>query len=157
MLKILFLDIDGVLNSTRSLLTHGRLPQNFDDMSLFDPCAIGLLKRLCAEVDCKVVISSTWRLHFSVEEFAEKLGIPVIAKTGVGDDRSIEVNDWLLKNDTNVYAIVDDNNWFADFQQKHFVQTESEEGLTYKNYRALFDILGTEEQKKRYLSRLVIF
>lgn len=96
-------------------------------------------------------------MHFSVEEFAEKLGLPVIGKTGVGDDRSIEVNDWLLKNDTNVYAIVDDNNWFSDFQQKHFVCTNSDEGLMYKDYRALFDILGTEEQKKKYLSRLVIF
>lgn len=47
-MKILFLDIDGVLNSDRSNMAFSGYPHSFSDadMAKFDNVALGLLRRL---------------------------------------------------------------------------------------------------------------
>lgn len=157
MTKILFLDIDGVINSTRSLLAFGDLPDKLTEAHLFDHCALGLVRKLCKETETKVVISSMWRLHATAKEFADVLELPVIGLTPEGNFRGEEIENWLAANRCDAFAIVDDIAQFYDYQSSHVVLTDSDEGLTYKNYRQLFEILGTEEQRKRYLSKLVIF
>ena len=46
MKKIVFLDIDGVLTSTRTCVAHGGYPFDFDakDMAQFDYTAIALVR-----------------------------------------------------------------------------------------------------------------
>lgn len=76
-MKIIFLDVDGVLNSVRSMIAYhdeyhtlleNRFAYSYDDPkhSLFnhiDPVAIRLLNRVTDETGAKYVISSTHRKH----------------------------------------------------------------------------------------------
>ena len=74
-MKILFLDVDGVLNSERSFrAAKGRLAvcENQDDpyyrkitKCTIDPVACALIDRICSEGGVKIVISSTHRKHFN--------------------------------------------------------------------------------------------
>ena len=64
MMKFLFLDIDGVLNTGRyqeSLIGDG-LPFTDNDGALFDPIAIENLHYIINETSAKIVLTSTWRM-----------------------------------------------------------------------------------------------
>lgn len=69
-MRIIFLDIDGVLTSLRTCTT-------LDGGGLwteFDPVGVAIIKRLCENHNYKIVISSTWkwenteRLHQQLEK-----------------------------------------------------------------------------------------
>ncbi len=56
-MRVIFLDIDGVLNSHRTAAAY-REPL----MRKLDPVSVKLLHRIVSKADAKLVISSTWRL-----------------------------------------------------------------------------------------------
>lgn len=82
-MNILFLDIDGVLNSKEWY--EKNKPQILSESGMFwrsvaelDPEACARVNRLCDEEDLKIVISSTWRkLHaaFKIESMFAKKGL----------------------------------------------------------------------------------
>jgi len=55
-MRVLFLDIDGVLNTDRNFQKQGKQSQPFD------PEAIAALNRVLRETDAKIVVSSAWRI-----------------------------------------------------------------------------------------------
>ena len=57
-MKIIFLDIDGVLNSKTYYKTVDRTKK---DWNRFNPLAVEMIRRLIEEFDASIVISSTWR------------------------------------------------------------------------------------------------
>jgi len=67
-MRILFLDIDGVLNSWQSIYWEIRQDVRKKQESLC-PIAMSNLDELLKKVpDLKIVISSTWRRHFTIAE-----------------------------------------------------------------------------------------
>lgn len=70
-MNIIFLDIDGVLVTTRTFLSaNGHNWANFSDAAItkerknqFDPIGCGILLRIIKDFNCKIVISSTWRFN----------------------------------------------------------------------------------------------
>lgn len=64
MAKILFLDIDGVLNHQK-YYADGRRDASYP-LSEICPVSIELLNKIVSETGCKLVISSTWR-HSGIE------------------------------------------------------------------------------------------
>jgi hypothetical protein len=149
-MKILFLDIDGVLNSRRSLTAFGEYPINFSarELAFFDWVAVALVRRLCRETKSKVVLSSTWRYFFSAEQVAAALDLPVIDCTPKSSEeadyarRGGEIEAWLDDHpEVTHYAITDDINAMLDEQQPHFVQTDERCGLSLNDYHLLYMIL----------------
>ncbi len=76
-MKIIFLDIDGVLNSDNWLQSEasktGSYPEN-----KFDPNAVRLLNKMVQQTNAKLVLTSTWRLQYSLKEMQilfQKVGI----------------------------------------------------------------------------------
>lgn len=144
-MKVLFLDIDGVLNSRRSQMAFGGYPHDFSsaDMARFDLVAVGLIRRLCRVTGCSIVLSSDWRYYTTAHLAANALDLPIMDVTPQLDaSRGCEINAWLNEHpEVERYAIVDDIAAMLPSQQANFVQTDDECGLTLRDMNDLAAIL----------------
>lgn len=131
-MKILFLDVDGVLNSTRS--------RSFLALS---KGALRRLRSIVEQTGCKIVVSSTWRKHeFSRVRLRKTLrykGLeiyditPDFSRGSIGERgcRGDEIQEWLDRHpETTAYCILDDDSDMLDSQLRNFVQTDMDYGLT---------------------------
>lgn len=134
--RILFLDIDGVLNT-----------DDFRDMfgsNVLNPFLVRNLGRVVFETECKIVISSDWRfgametIHQALrcKEFVDQPQAgPIIDAVidtipDLGLTREQEILAWVK------VPMIDVGNWVAvddmdlDLGDTHFVHTNSEAGLS---------------------------
>lgn len=154
---IIFLDIDGVLNSVESTVAYHHLRGHpttiYSETDRLDLIAIGLLKYLVDVTDAKIVVSSTWRLNYSLKQFVdifatyEWANAPFIGKTGrggIGSVRGDEIQEWLDANKDTVtnYVIIDDDSDMLEDQLPHFVNTSGTTGFTLVNLCEALTILG---------------
>lgn len=133
---LLFLDIDGVMNTTDSALLHRGGHR-------FTPKAMEALRWIVRETDCKIVISSTRRREglaamralFSgnglVSEASRIIGItPCLVEHDTDEWREDEIEAWL---DGHAYkgkfAILDDKQ-FSGPMQNLLILTDHDHGLT---------------------------
>jgi len=149
-MKVIFLDIDGVLNSVEQSIA-GHSNQSNVRLYRVDPVKVGLLRWLVDQTDAKVVISSTWRYGHTLQWFEgyfEALGwlAPIIGMTPRLDTiRGAEVQAWLdtddkMVGDVEKYVILDDDSDFLEGQP--LVQCSSVCGLSLQNVIDAIDILG---------------
>jgi hypothetical protein len=156
-MKIIFLDIDGVLNPLTSKRdTSGRFGrQAFENFRL-------ILDKL---PEASVVITSTWRYHYTLPEMKEyfrEVGIDPRRIVDMAPDlrpndgmirhypgRDEEIHAWLAQHpDIENFAILDD----VDLEQMagledDFFQTEFDEGLRYEQSLNIIDHLMHDEYK----------
>lgn len=142
MRKVIFLDIDGVLNSYRSCTAYGAYPMDNKSSEKFDEIAVNLIRVACKKCNAEIILSSTWRCDKGWENLAQTLDLPIVDRTPqtLSGDRTHEINSWLEDNVVFEYVIVDDN--FINLE--NFVHTDAEEGLSYKDYKKILTILGEE-------------
>lgn len=173
MKKILFVDIDGVLNSQD---WYDRRPktgwEDNPDGRWFDPAAVAHLKRVTDETGAEVVVSSSWKmrgLQGCIELWKEQqlpgkvLDItPYLMHKDFNVPRGCEILKWLKdygldrnffsaerqKEDCDKagifnYAIIDDDPDMLYTQKDHFVQTTFKEGMLDHHSDALIEILNT--------------
>jgi len=159
-MKVLFLDIDGVLNSHQSIHMYFRKSGGQGvrcDEHHFCPIAVSNLLTLFEEIpDLKIVVSSTWRRFSSREELEEMFrmhGVDPAAFIGItpyhpGAHRGLEIQDWLdiaKQNGMNIekFAIVDDDSDMAHFRESgDFFKTDGRMGLMYDVTRRIIDHLN---------------
>ncbi len=139
--KIIFLDVDGVLNYTLWYIDD-RNPGNLNGEEDVDPLCIERINRLCQETDAKIVISSDWRIDSSWQRRLERAGLKyIIDKTPItifgsyGScyhfTRGEEIQMWLEWHpEVENYVIIDDRIDFTEEQKPHFVQINSYRGLS---------------------------
>jgi hypothetical protein len=144
--KVLFFDIDGVVNSERTCAAFKGRPHCFTgrDLNQFDWVAIGLIRALCIATGAAIVLSSSWRYDHEAADVGRALGLNIIGATPKTNDKSRgdEVAMWLENNPhVTQYAIVDDIDAFHKYQQRFFVKTNDYEGLSFSNYVKLKEIL----------------
>jgi CO dehydrogenase/acetyl-CoA synthase gamma subunit (corrinoid Fe-S protein) len=124
-MKVLFLDIDGVVNSAKLGTMAGLFP--------IDPMAAFRVGKIELDTDCKVVLSSSWRHHPEAKEVVEKKVVKLYDVTPDGDTyyRGDEIQEWLDKHpEVTRYAVLDDDaDWTHDQEPNWFITTW-EEGLT---------------------------
>jgi hypothetical protein len=119
--KVIFLDIDGVLN----VYCEGRDEYGCTFHKHFEDNLSWIIKQTKA----KIVISSTWRFSGLeiLKEMWDKRGLPgeVIDITPDSNNlkRGDEIQHWLDNNKVINYVIVDDDNDMLDIQKNNFVQT----------------------------------
>lgn len=129
-MKILFLDIDGVVNCATTTQRHrGYIG--------IDPYMAFMVGKIVLDTDCKVVLSSSWRgLEESEEEIERQVTklYDVTPHSGRYPDRDLrgyEIKDWLDKHpEVTKYAILDDNSDMLPEQMPFFFQTSWETGIT---------------------------
>ena len=137
MSPVLFLDIDGVLNSAFYLRNNPNcFHRGEDQANAIDPVAGTRLEQILTRTGAVMVLSSTWRLMNTVEQvtdFLKKRGVPSAKFIGatpvLSGYRGKEIQAW-LKSHSNVvrFAIVDDDSDMDPFQEK-LVKTSWETGL----------------------------
>ena len=166
-MKVIFLDIDGVLNSDRSFLAHKLDPllqaaerpgQQVDNC--IDPIAVALLN-LVLRHDVKVVVSSTHRKFFpqlpDLKRYIRALGVQgeVIGATPdlwkVGADkwhtRGDEIDAWLDGHGAGFthFAIIDDDTDMLAHQLPFFVHVNGRLGLGREHVAQLQRLLDLPE------------
>lgn len=142
--KILFLDLDGVLNSKRSAVGLGGRPFDMtpEDRAKFDPCAIGMVRYLQQKLEVEVVLSSTWRDSYYFKDISGWLGLEEFVDqtpTRMDEWRGYEIKAWLDEHGADVekYAILDDIPNMLDEQEPYFVQTNDDIGFSYRDFLRL--------------------
>ncbi|HSG31419.1 MAG TPA: HAD domain-containing protein [Thermodesulfobacteriota bacterium] len=151
MINILFLDIDGVLNSERSCIAFNAYPWDLSKESLkqFDWVAIGLIRRICKETNTKIVLSSTWRLSINYKDIAKAFDLPIIDKTPhrFSSNRGEEIALWLRDHKPTKYnyVIVDDASDIIDYQLPRFVKVNPITGLSLNDYYKIKLIIGVNK------------
>lgn len=134
-MKVLFLDIDGVVNcATTSQRHRGYIG--------IDPYMAFLVGKIVLDTDCKVVLSSSWR-NFHDDGIAEitKQVTPIFDRTcdtfrvaeDVWSNRGEEIQEWLNRHpEVTRYAILDDDTAAGDSKelQENYFQTLWDIGIT---------------------------
>jgi len=159
-MEIIFLDIDGVLNSNAWFNSEEynikAKNMSFPDTHLDKKCIFNL-NYLCNLSGADILISSTWR------EFDDC--IPALRRNGVtaniigttpclrrnlenglyiAKTRGEEIQAWLDNNGYESYVIIDDCSDMLRSQQKNFVQTNGKVGLTKTNVLQALKILNIQ-------------
>ena len=171
MKKVIFLDVDGVLNSSRTL---------YEDISLED-YLISNLKELVDKTGAKIILSSSWRLSTdavaTLMDKLDKFGLVISGMTCDGvdldwlekyefdvtkkyldtkfdydenrqikitHDRGAEIFKWLHDHDDCAYVILDDE--IEDikpyFSESVIVKTSYKTGLTKEDVKKAIQILN---------------
>ena len=156
--KIIFLDFDGVLNSTSSFLVNTFHKKQIE-IANPNNISVGLLDLFCSQdPDVKIVVSSSWRHGRTIDELKEILKTEfgsqvlfdrVIDKTpsDQDSDRRKEINRWIRANETtfSLFAIVDDvDDWFESWHDDNLITTDPEVGFDLANFRRLHHILDVK-------------
>lgn len=145
-MKVIFLDIDGVLLSHRSVVAFGRWPNDLtpDDVAKFDPIALALLRNFCAASGAKIVLSSTWRILHAWQKVGDKLDLPLIDATPrMLGPRGREIAAWLSGHpEVERYAIIDDDSDMLPEQLPFFVHCDGRNGFTWPEFEKMCAIFS---------------
>ena len=161
-MKIIFLDVDGVLNAGMRV-REGTLGFEIQDWVL--PKAVEHLNRITDATGAKLVISSTWRLGKTLSELKEmfaRVGVTgeVISKTERGEcswhhrlgakecyqgHRGAEIHDWLTQKvppgeRVESFVILDDSSDMLPYHDRH-VHTDLYIGLSRRKANAAIKLL----------------
>lgn len=143
--KVIFLDIDGVLWSSRTLVASGCVPYDPDDRG-FDADAIGMIRAFCRFTGSQIVLSSSWRIIHDFRDIGRALRLPIVDKTKRLDtERGEEIAEWLSRHpNVDGYAILDDDDDMREDQLPRFVHVDRDEGFSWKDFQKLSEIFGVE-------------
>lgn len=140
-MKVIFLDIDGVLNSR----IYDR-KRDWNAQTDVDETRLPLLKKIVQETGAKIVLSSTWREHWDkdcgkcdadgvyINASLFKHGLEIFDKTpdlGRGADRPEEIRTWLnsAREPVESFVILDDCRYDWGGLSDGFVKTNPHLGL----------------------------
>jgi hypothetical protein len=157
--SLIFLDVDGVLNSgdgnnaIGQLVLDGFIPSH-QKQRWFQPRHVRLLAKLEHLSGASLILSSSWRLDThpgEIEHFMREAGHPSPCIVGTTDSggptRGAEIGRYLKYFQDNVafgpvpYVVLDDD-WDPDMHPDHFVSIDYQEGLTERHVERAVKILN---------------
>jgi hypothetical protein len=147
--KVIFLDIDGVLNCQRTSNPR-HLPYIIDDALLTR------LRQLVDRTDASVVLSSTWRYDPAGIFSAKRYGIPFIDVIPdlPHEPRRKEILQWLQEHpEVTRYIVIDDED--DDLDSLPLFQPSSGTGLTEEIVAGAAEYLNGKTDKDMRSNRFV--
>lgn len=157
-MNILFLDIDGVLNSEQ--YAH-KVGDEWDNNQI-DPIAVARLNIITEITGASIVVSSSWRIGetlLSIQQLLKSFNIKanVVGLTKyLHSDRAEEIWDWITDNKSIIdnYVILDDDRLEAKRDcsdpvlDQHFIRTSWLDGLQDKHIEMAVNILTKKGNNK---------
>lgn len=154
-MKVVFLDVDGVLNSD-AFADYMLSEKNFDIFreDTLDPRAIVQLKKIIEATGAKIVLSSSWRYEEetrnAVRRQLQEKGLDFVDTTTLQTDitlsRGKEIDLYLREHpEIEEYVILDDD--YAD-SMPHHVKTTFKYGLTREKAEEAIKILKGEVNER---------
>lgn len=163
-MKIIFLDIDGVLNH-QAYYESDRWDKSGKRDSDIDPKSVEILNGIIKNTGAKVVISSTWRIGRTIEELQQALErkgftgeiidfTDRLFFTGGGNYtacRGDEIYKWIKDNEELIgskyyeyksYVILDDDSDMLLGQANNYINIDQFVGITLKTAFKAEKILG---------------
>ena len=161
MKKVIFLDIDGVLNPKWWI---SKKPSDKYGV-FFETNAVANLGKIIEETGAEIVVSSSWKNIGLVElqNMWRDRGLPgklvditpdymsdeILLKEDSANvdylyERGSEIQGWLLLHGDDVgrYVIIDDMDDILPEQLSHFVQTDPEFGITIDDVKKIVHLLN---------------
>lgn len=149
-MKVIFLDFDGVINSTTWLMKvdgHTSRDKVSEEM-------VQRVSRIVDETGAKVVVSSTWRKLHNLEELQEILDEngftgEVIDRTEIESDVGVErgelIQKWLDQHTyVENFVVLDDVDEMSVIPDEKFIHTKTSEGLTDEQADRAIEVLSSE-------------
>ena len=147
--RIIFLDIDGPICNERIYKAYGHDKK--------------LISNLAVELECSVVISSSWRFAHDVPTILLTHGFDGYfhsddhtERVHFNSDRATEIRKWLHKHpEVHSWVAIDDEesgyslSHTQDGMKNNTVFCDVREGFSYKNYLQAEQILRTQINKHK--------
>ncbi len=161
-MKVIFLDIDGVLNSDAYI--DKQLDNSSEGIeSEIDPATLILLKKAVDITGAKIILSSSWRIMKKcneLEKFFMKFGISLSGKTPYVDGkRGLEIKQYLSENENIEQYLILDDEIFESFDEElvnHLILIKSDqnyhgfsEGLTEKHIKQIIETFGRINKREK--------
>lgn len=144
-MKIIFLDVDGVLTSPRTGWRN------------WDIYAVSFLRHICEKYDIKIVISSGWRNNSKRDKqfFADILGDNNLHQDWklkclihkYEQSRKYEIEEWLLRNYPNgsKFCVLDDDYVVFARWGKYLIQTKTYEGMGFEDMEKILEFFEIKD------------
>ncbi len=154
-MKIVFLDIDGVLNSEKYVCKANGVGVVIDPKRMF------LLKQIIDSTGAKIVLSTSWREHWDkssekcdasgkqINDIFSKFDLQIFDKTPkINSGREQEIKSWLDEHPrVQNFIVLDDKFLSADFLKGHFIKTSNYyDGLDETDVKKAIDILNNRKK-----------
>lgn len=154
--NIIFLDFDGVICNPETCIAEGEIA----GYNYLDPVSCRLVRRLCEEYNCRIVISSSWRKLYDQYALQGILGAvcPSLGHYMYTDDRwktptingvpydehgrGKEILKWINTYSTEFdnFVILDDDSDMEPLMD-NFVRTDAFQGFRLKDFIKACEIL----------------
>lgn len=159
-MKVIFLDIEGVLVTTRKVSTATTIDSDASvDLDIFDKVAIQNLNRLLDETGAKIVVSSFWRMGLPKSDLILMLKLSGINNPPIIDvtpfvwdndlkrtNRGKEILEWLSKNPyVDKYIVIDDCGYdkLEGIPPERYIHTTLRNGFGADDaYKKAVEVLG---------------
>ena len=150
-MKVVFLDIDGVLNSEDYVYSYREYG------IAIDPTRMVLLKQIIDETNAKIVLSTSWREHWEktpnecgkiglqINSIFSQYNLEILDKTpNLRTRREQEIWYWLNKHpQVKNFIVLDDMFLCAEFLDGHFIKTSNHfDGLDEADVEKAIGILN---------------
>jgi hypothetical protein len=145
-MNVIFLDIDGVLNSEESIIQYYEKFQSegnprYDCDQIFPQKYMLNLKEIVDKANANIVVSSTWRIFYPdgdmwlklIENLKEYgLDTKVIGVTRrLSGERGDEIREYLSRHpEITNFVILDDDSDMCEFTEIHLAKSSWKTGLT---------------------------
>jgi hypothetical protein len=154
--NIIFLDFDGVICNPETCIAEGEIA----GYNYLDPVSCRLVKRLCEEYNCRIVISSSWRKLYDQYALQGILGAacPSLGHYMYTDERwktptlngvpyeqhgrGKEILQWINKysSEFDNFVILDDDSDMEPLMD-NFVHTDAFQGMRLRDFIKAAEIL----------------
>lgn len=139
-MKIIFLDIDGVLVLENSGVPHEEYAHRFDKE------CVKTLNEILSETNAEIVLTSDWKKIYDIERLNFIFKWNGVAKSPIDvtkdfRNRETEITDYVQRKNVSDFVILDDMNLVIF--PKNFVRCNTDEGLKQKDIKEKITLILT--------------